>query len=279
MRLVFGLVLIIGVGLAGFAVYMAQGFISQMTAERDMLLAARAQAKPTVEIFAVNKPKKYGEPLAREDLTKIIWQEDSLPEGTFQDVEQLFPEGQPARLILRPMEKFEPILSVKVTEPGKDAGIDSRLGKGMSAFTISVDATSGVSGFLRPGNKVDVYWTGRVRDRDVSKRIEASVELVAVDQTSDSNATKASIARTVTVLVTPQQAANLSLAQNTGDLTLSLVGNDDLTETNVVEVDQRRLLGIVEQQAPKVEEAAKVCYSRVRKGAEVIQQQIPCRDQ
>ena len=51
---------------------MAQGFISQMTAERDMLLAARAQAKPTVEVFAVNKPKAYGETLAREDLRHLL---------------------------------------------------------------------------------------------------------------------------------------------------------------------------------------------------------------
>jgi hypothetical protein len=107
MRLVFGLVLIIGVGLAGFAVYMAQGFISQMTAERDMLLAARAKAKPTVEIYAVTTPKAYGETLSKEDVTKIIWQEDSVPEGAFMKEEELFPEGKDARYVLRQMETFE----------------------------------------------------------------------------------------------------------------------------------------------------------------------------
>ena len=60
------------------------------------------------------------------------------------------------------MEINEPILKIKVTEPGQDAGVSSRLERGMRAFAISVNVTSGVSGLLRPGDRVDVYWTGSV---------------------------------------------------------------------------------------------------------------------
>ena len=44
MRMVFGLVLVLGLALAGFAVFMAQNYMAQMQHERDQLLAAQAAA-------------------------------------------------------------------------------------------------------------------------------------------------------------------------------------------------------------------------------------------
>ena len=283
MRLMFTFVLLLGIGLAGFAVYMAQGYIQQMSAERDMLLAARAQAKPTVEVYAVTVPKDYGEALLEEEVTRILWQEDSLPEGVFTELEALFPPGEDDRIVLRRMEAFEPVLAAKVTAPGEDAGITNRLSKGSRAFAISVDVSSGVSGFLRPGDRVDVYWTGVARDREITKLIETSVKLIAVDQVSDTGRAAPLIARTVTVEVSPQQVAALAQAQTTGRLSLSLVGAEDDSVAMVEDVDQSRLLGIVEDAPEMVEaapaaEAPKVCTTRVRRGAEVIVQQIPCTD-
>jgi pilus assembly protein CpaB len=86
------------------------------------------------------------------------------------------------------------------------------------------------------------------------------------------------IARTVTVEVSPQQVAALAQAQATGSLSLSLVGLTDDSVAQVIEVDQRALLGIVET-APVIEEApevAQVCTIRERKGAEVIETPVEC---
>lgn len=286
MRAVFALVLLVGIGLAGFAVYMAQGYIQQMSAERDMLLAARAQAKPTVQVLAVKEPLAYGETLDPEKIVPILWQEDSLPKGVFTKMEDLFPQNGKERIVLRQMEAFEPVLAVKVTAPGEDAGITNRLSRGMRAFAISVDVSSGVSGFLRPGDRVDIYWTGQARDREITKLIEASVKLIAVDQMSDTGRAAPLIARTVTAEVSPQQVAALAQAQTTGRLSLSLVGAEDDSVADVQDVDQRKLLGL-EDDAPAPEpiviaapqeEIAKVCTTRVRRGAEVMIQQIPCSD-
>jgi pilus assembly protein CpaB len=175
------------------------------------------------------------------------------------------------------MEKFEPVLEVKVTKPGEEAGITSRLDRGTRAFAISVDVSSGVSGFLRPGDSVDIYWTGRTRDREVTKLIEANVGLIAVDQTSDSGRSGPVIARTVTVQVKPQQVASLAQAQSTGRLSLSLVGAEDDTIAQVSDVDQNTLLGIAVYQEAKVTEP-QVCTTKVRRGSEVIHQVIPCNN-
>ena len=40
--------------------------------------------------------------------------------------------------LLRAMEKDEAVMAVKVTEPGEDAGLTSRLERGMRAYAIKV---------------------------------------------------------------------------------------------------------------------------------------------
>ena len=280
MRAVFGLVLIVGLGLAGFAVYMVQGQFAKQSAITARQQAALAAQVPTVDVYAVNRTINYGEALTTADVVVIKYAEPFLPEGVFLTEEELFPAGnEEPRFVLRQMDVNEPVLATKVTEPGEDAGITSRLSRGMRAFTISVDVASGVSGFLRPGDKVDVYWSGQIDgpqgSRNVTQLIEAGVALVAVDQTSDGSMNGAMIARTVTVEITPQQVATLAQAQATGSLSLSLVGSADDTVAEASEVDQDSLLGIVEASVVEVEQA-QVCTSRERRGAELIEIPIPC---
>ncbi|MEE4120806.1 MAG: Flp pilus assembly protein CpaB [Paracoccaceae bacterium] len=280
MRLVFALVLVAGVGLAGFAVYMAQGFIDGMRAEVQRLEAEKAKMPAMTRIAVVTQPRAYGETLDRDSVKLIAWQADSVPEGAFTDLDALFPSGEEPRFILRSVETFEPVLASKVTEPGQDAGLTSRLGRGMRAFAIRVDVASGVSGFLRPGDRVDVYWTGNGDNqsdlsREITKLIETNVRIIAIDQMADTDRTGPVVARTVTVEATPQEVASLAQAQSTGRLSLSLVGAEDTLEAEVVEVNQNDLLGIVEA-APEIIEQEQVCTTKIRRGAEVIEQEIPC---
>ncbi len=291
MRAVFGLVLIVGIALAGGAVYLAREFISENKAklERERLLREQAQANaqhevvPTVGVLVSTRALRYGEKLTEEDVQVIQWPENAIPEGSFVDMAVLFPEtGEKDRFVLRAMEKDEAIMEVKVTRPGESAGLTSRLPKGMRAFTISVDVASGVSGFLRPGDSVDVYWTGSLRgavegaNGEITRLIQTRIELIAVDQTAGSDLTGATIARTVTVVVTPEQVAALAQAQNTGRLSLALVGVEDETASNSVEVDQRKLLGIKEAAPVPVAVEKEVCTIRTRRGGETVVTEIPC---
>ncbi len=278
MRMMFGLVLIVGLALAGAAVYLAQGYISQtqtaLNREREM----RARTGPMVEVMVVNKAKNYGEVLTKEDVQTIYWQENALPETVFRDMDVLFPEdGKEPRYILRQMEAFEPVLAVKVTEPGQPAGLTGQLAKGMRAFAVKVDVASGVSGFVQPGDHVDIYWTGASADGggDRTQLIESGVKIIAVDQTADSGAGGTILARTVTVSASPEEVARLAQAQATGRLALSLVGSGDETVNGQIEVDGNALLGITETVQAAAEEA-KVCTVRTRKGSDVLEIPIPC---
>jgi len=281
MRMIFALVLLVGVALAGGAVYLAKGQIGQYKTAIARAEAAKSQIIPTQTVFVVNRALKYGEKLAKADVRAVDFPVTAIPAGHYNDINVIFPENtdQP-RIVLRPIEKDEVLLAVKVTRPGEDAGITSRLERGMRAFAINVDVSSGVSGFLRPGDRVDVYWTGSIGGgesrQEVTKLIETNVALIAVDQRSG-NVEGAQIARTVTVAITPEQVASLAQAQSSGRLALSLVGvGDDVAIAGDIEVNQRDLLGIqatVEAPAPAAE---KVCTIRTRRGADVVNLPIPC---
>ena len=276
MRLVFGFVLLIGLALAGAAVYMARDYFGQQQALLAEAELAKKAIVPTVEVYVVNKQMRYGQRLTMEDVKKVRWPEAAVPEGAFISEEVLFPKGSEVlRSILRTMEPDEAVMSVKVTEPGEDAGVSSRLSAGMRAFAIRTDVTSGVSGFLRAGDRVDIYWTGTVNNRGVTKLIDANIRLVAINQSADEDRNAPTVAKTVTVEVNPRQVAALAQAQATGRLSLSLVGADDVLVSDAVEIDQKDLLGIVEE---KVVEAPKerVCTIRRRNGEEVVVIPIPC---
>jgi pilus assembly protein CpaB len=283
MRSAFGLVLVLGVALAGFAVYMVQGYLNQTQAQVQDLATERAKVGELVEVLAVNRAMRFGEELKKEDVQKIYLQKAYLPEGVFVEVDALFPKDAKPRYIQRQIEKFEALATIKVTEPGQAPGL--RLRDGMRAFAIEVDATSGVSGFVKPDDLVDVFWTGvaGTEGREITQRILGSARIIAVDQSSDSDAVQAAVARTVTVEVTAAQVAILAQAQNTGRLNLSLVGqtgdaaSTEPDETPVV-TDTNSMLGrteeVVIEQAP--EPVAETCYTRERKGTELIQTPVDC---
>ncbi len=268
MRAVFGLVLIVGMGLAGAAVYMIQGYIAQTEAL----------------VFVFNKQLSYGDALTPEDVQVIYWPEQALPATIFRDQAELFPENAPGpRYVMRDTEAFEPVLATRVTAPGELAGLTAKLEAGMRAFQIRVGAASGVSTFVQPDDFIDIYWTGGISgvDGNVTRLIESSMQIIAVDNSFTSGQSDtATEATTVTVAASPEQVARLAQAQSTGQLSMSLVGDGTETVTERIEVDTNAMLGIEEKEevvAP-VPEAERVCTVATRRGAEIIQTIIPCTD-
>ncbi|MXU65338.1 Flp pilus assembly protein CpaB [Oceanomicrobium pacificus] len=275
MRGIFILVLLAGLGLAGFAVYM----VMQQFEDYEIRMAAlQANATPAIELTTVvvaEKPLPFGKALDREDAVEIEWPAEYVPEGAFTSLDDLFgPEGTDPRAILRQMERHEPILISKVTKFGQDAGLRARLSKGMRAFTLRVDVATGVSGFIQPGDRIDIYWTGRQSDKTITKLLLEDVEIIAVDQISDQDLSRPIVARTVTVEVSPRRVAELAQAQGSGRLSLSLRGLSDSEEVGEVEVDQKDITGEIERVV--VEE--KRCFLTVVRAGKREQIPTPCQE-
>jgi pilus assembly protein CpaB len=276
MRAIFGLVLVVGLALAGAAVYMAKGYINRTETALQQELRIKAKTGGLVEVFVVSKPMTYGDPLTKDSVQKIYWPRNALPEGVFIEDAALFPEGAPGpRYMTRETEKFEPVLAVKVTEPGVPPGLTGDLAKGMRAFAIRVDAAD----FLQTGDRVDVYWTGSLGNSqgDMTRLIESGMKIIAVDRKMKKSSTEGEItSRTMTVAATPEQVARLAQAQATGRLVMSLVGIGDTSEAGLVEVDSKKLLGVAEAAPAAAVVEEKVCTIKTRKGADVIETPIPC---
>ncbi len=268
-------VLGIGVALAGFGVYMAQSYVAQTQAA---IAAAQAQrdnqpAIETREVLVAARALRFGEPITEDVVRAVPWPADALPPDVFQDMAALLPVAGRPRVALRAIEPMEPLMRVKVSEPGQSAGIAATLSPGMRAFTIRIDSSSGISGSLRPSNLVDIYWTGRGRDGEVTRLIGSNVRIIALDENADQDRDFTGVPRSVTIEGTPEKVATLAQGQSTGRLSLSLVGLDDASDLSTFEVDRRSLLGFAPEAAPTQEER---CSIRTRRGNEVVLIEIPC---
>jgi len=281
MRAVFGLVLLLGMALAGAAVYMIQDYIAQTDALLQKEREFNAKAGKLVQVYVFNKALNYGDALTPDDVQLIYWPEQALPETIFRDEAVLFPENADGpRYIMRKTEAFEPVLASRVTEPGELAGLTAKLAPGMRAFQITVGRASGVARFVQPDDLIDVYWTGSINGVETTRLIESAMQVIAVDDAFNEGQSTGGTAGTITVAVTPEKVARLTQAQATGRLTMSLVGDDQTKVSENIEVDTNTLLGIVEEvveAAPVVVEAPK-CFLQQRKGGELVDTniEIPC---
>jgi pilus assembly protein CpaB len=281
MRVVFGLVFVVGLLIASAAVFLARSFLTQQEAAAAFQMEVLDRTGGLVEVVVASKPKDYGDVLDAKDVQTILWPKNALPEGVFTDITTLFPEGETSpRYINRRIEVFEPISQVKVTEPGQQAGLNGALEAGMRAFAINVE----VSDLLQVGDHVDVYWTGTPESggAEITRLIENRLKIIAISSQKSEGLSAGVIAnRSVTVAVTPQQVARLAQAQATGRLVTSLVGLTDTTVETVVETNINDLLGKARPKVqPVVEELPppKVCTIRTRRGADVVDIPIPCSE-
>jgi pilus assembly protein CpaB len=136
-----------------------------------------------------------------------------------------------------PLLQGELVRDAKLASKDAGRGMAALVPTGMRAYTIHTPTiASGVAGFILPGNKVDVLltvteqrfddWTGG----GSTTTLLQLVEVLAVDNQIDApaeNKVDPKQMRSITLLVTPDQANKLSLAQSKGVLHLSLRNDED----------------------------------------------------
>jgi pilus assembly protein CpaB len=153
------------------------------------------------------------------------WPASLLPEGTIEEV-----GGLDGRVITTDLVAGEAILSTKLAPEGTQGGLASLIPPGMRALTVAVDAVSGAAGFVLPKTRVDVVVTmpipGGVQETR-SKMVLQNVEVLAVDQTYRKDGNEPKAVKSVTLLVSPQDAEKLALVANEGKLNLALRNDTD----------------------------------------------------
>jgi len=97
----------------------------------------------------------------------------------------------------------------------------------MRAITINVSASTGVAGFVIPGDHVDLLLSrlvdqGGGAKRFVSVTLLRDLRVVGMDQRANGEKKDAPVPQTATLEVTPKQAEMVSVAGELGKLSMSL---------------------------------------------------------
>ena len=279
MRFVFGLVLLVGMGLAGFAVYMVNQFMGEQETALQRERQRAANVIQTSEIYAPNRNLTYGEFLRPGDVKTIRYATGDKPNGVFTSLEDLFPEGEDIpRVVKIPMHANEPILNYKVTEQGAPQGIPALLDPGMRAFPLPNSLVEAFAGEMRITDRLDLYWIGNIGGERSSRLVKSALEIVSMDE-PDVNGNGGG--RNVFLQVTQEDFADLRVLQAAGSLSLTPVarvdevGGDTTIQTTIFDA-----LGIepVEMVEPEVVVAPEICTRRERRGLNIVVLQVPCDD-
>lgn len=115
----------------------------------------------------------------------------------------------------------EPIQQNRLAAPGAGGGLAATIRQGMRACAVKVDDVVGVAGFVTPGMRVDVLISGTPPgpvDPKVGPKVRTLLQNIEVlsagtDIQKDSEG-KPHPVQVVNLLVTPEQAEDLSLASN-----------------------------------------------------------------
>lgn len=277
MRIIALFFIILGVALSGGAAYFGNQYLNQMRA------AMAQQSKPAqvVTVWAAQRRLSYGQRIDsrnwKQFLRKVEWPSKAVPKGAFQNIDQLLGEGRKeTRVVLRTIEPGELILASKVTGFGGSARMATRVADDKRAFTLPINAISGVAGHILPGDRVDVLSTRKINRQLQTSVILQNVLVIATDQRSNTDAGRARVASTATLEVTPTEAQELVLAQAVGRLTLTLRGaaapatlpDEEASPVRVSDLPDSPAPAAPKPQAPKpVDNSTQV---RVRKGGSSV---------
>jgi pilus assembly protein CpaB len=171
-------------------------------------------------VVVASRPLALGTPLTPQDLTLITWPKDTPLAGSFSRIQDCI-----GRSVIAPLSKNEPILEGKLAPREAGVGLPAAIPVGMRAVSVRVDDVVGVSGFAMPGTMVDVLATGTpVSESDsLTRTIIQDVRVLAAGQTVEQDKQgKPHTVGVVTLLLTPKQADELTMASTDNRIHLAL---------------------------------------------------------
>jgi pilus assembly protein CpaB len=184
--------------------------------------------------------------------TMVLVAKNDLPTGSFIKPEHLrwqpWPDDGASNYVRqgnRRLEEFvgsvvrariasgEPVTDGRIVKPDDRGFMAAVLTPGMRAISVAVNPTSGISGFVLPGDRVDLVLThaikserdggGGSQDRHASETILSDLRVLAIGQKiQESKSGETIVAGTATLEVSAKQVEVIAVAIELGKLSLSL---------------------------------------------------------
>lgn len=177
----------------------------------------------TVPIYVALRNINLGDPVDDGMVSLQEWPKDKVPIGAVTKWEEI--EGRRPKTIIF---QGEPLNDAKFLAKGESHDPISGIPPGMRLKTVSVDARKSAAGLLSPGDRVDVQLFVKADERmgimhPFTKIILQNIRVYAVDQTvqrTTEGTEERSVAKTVSLVMTPQQASRVTTAENMGEISL-----------------------------------------------------------
>ncbi|WP_022942107.1 Flp pilus assembly protein CpaB [Psychromonas hadalis] len=176
-----------------------------------------------VTVFSVNVDLPRGTLLDAKYIVAKLVPEEMLAKGVITERSQLENMVVKQKLFEGDILKLQ-----RLVKKGEGNSFASLLGKNKRAISIRVNDVVGVSGFLLPGNRVDVLNTYHNSSKKViTDVILSNIKIIAIDQKASDDENKPQLVRAVTLEVDLREAAILLSARNKGSINLALRNPND----------------------------------------------------
>ena len=208
----FGLATVVALAIA----VLTYGWVKQMAQVQN-------QVRETQPVVVAAVDLTWGTSLTGDMVKVVPYLKESLPAGYFSDV-----SGVNGRTIIYPVKTGEPIFDSKLAPTTvSSGGVAALVTPNKRAMGVKVDKVVGVSGFIHPGNRVDVLVTLSRNERANSPMTKIVLENILVLATGTElektgKQEKPAQVDVITLEVTPEEGEKLALAATQGPLQLAL---------------------------------------------------------
>jgi pilus assembly protein CpaB len=245
--------LALAIGAGSFSLVMLYKLITSYQLRID----EAKRPEDTVMVIVAARDLYQGVTITEEDLYAVQIPPKYLPEGVF-----LSPEHVVGRIPRERILANEFVRADRLADPESGVGLNAVIPRGMRAISINIGDGAALSGFLNPGNYVDVLVTIQPDEdkKDAKPQTQTLLQAVFVlgvnsrmkQETGEEAKEKRGSQRpSVTLLVTADQAEQIAHAENLGEIVLTLRNDLDVNFATLAGVDVDDLRSKLES-APKV---------------------------
>ena len=210
--------IVLALVIAGSGSIFLYKWLKIQTAPKEVVVKAETDAV-SVAVTAVDLP--WGTKLNKEMIKTVPFLKESLPTGHYSEVKKL--EG---RVIIAPLKKNEPIIESKLAPDSiTTGGVSAVVTPGKRALAVKGDKVIGISGFINPGNRVDVLVTlTHPRTKmEITKLVLENIPVLASGtQMQENGKGDPAPVDVYTLEVTPEEGEKLALAASKGRLQFAL---------------------------------------------------------
>ena len=224
--LMFGVLALLG------AAFVAR-FVYTLIEDFQTQLDDAQRPEETVEVVVAGKDLLPGLTVQVEDLNVVRLPDAYIPDEAFRRKEEVIDRVARDRIL-----EGEFIREERLADPEAGYGMNAIIPQGMRAFAINISSGSAVSGFINPGNFVDIIVTFPDAVPPKSITLLQAIAVLAVDDRitetviDEKTGRRRRVKPSVTLAITPQQAERLAHANDQGALTLTLRNDVDVTHLN-----------------------------------------------